>query len=149
MIWREVRSRAIAPVLSVAVALCMVMSFMLVFEAAYMSAVSLGVKLLRRKPEKMYKWEPIEGDEEKGSLAFPMVLVQIPMYNEREVRFAFIPNLPVFASSNEQTKYKKLNFPCCGAKPGFSIKKKRNNKNTFVLITMVLSLLAGNATSAI
>ncbi|XP_020104333.1 probable mannan synthase 4 isoform X1 [Ananas comosus] len=85
VIWREVRSRAIAPVLSVAVALCMVMSFMLVFEAAYMSAVSLGVKLLRRKPEKMYKWEPIEGDEEKGSLAFPMVLVQIPMYNEKEV----------------------------------------------------------------
>uniref|UniRef100_A0A6V7QTJ6 glucomannan 4-beta-mannosyltransferase n=1 Tax=Ananas comosus var. bracteatus TaxID=296719 RepID=A0A6V7QTJ6_ANACO len=85
VIWREVRSRAIAPVLSVAVALCMVMSFMLVFEAAYMSAVSLGVKLLRRKPEKRYKWEPIEGDEEKGSLAFPMVLVQIPMYNEKEV----------------------------------------------------------------
>ncbi|KAG1334459.1 Glucomannan 4-beta-mannosyltransferase 9 [Cocos nucifera] len=73
------------PVLRAAVVLSMIMSVMLVMEAVHMSVVSLGVKLLRRKPEKLYKWEPITGDEEVGSQAYPMVLVQIPMYNEREV----------------------------------------------------------------
>ncbi|XP_072980780.1 probable glucomannan 4-beta-mannosyltransferase 4 [Typha angustifolia] len=86
LIWRWLRSNAIAPVLSVSIVICMAMSFMLVFEAAYMSAVSLGVKLFRWKPEKRYKWEAFGGgDEEKGSLQYPMVLVQIPMYNEKEV----------------------------------------------------------------
>ncbi|XP_064943433.1 probable glucomannan 4-beta-mannosyltransferase 4 isoform X1 [Musa acuminata AAA Group] len=81
----EVRKRAIAPALRVAILLCLVMSVMLMLEAMYMSAVSLGVKLLHRTPEKRYRWEPIRGDEELGSLAYPMVLVQIPMYNEKEV----------------------------------------------------------------
>ncbi|URE48262.1 Glucomannan 4-beta-mannosyltransferase 9 [Musa troglodytarum] len=81
----EVRKRAIAPALRVAILLCLVMSVMLMLEAMYMSAVSLGVKLFHRTPEKRYRWEPIRGDEELGSLAYPMVLVQIPMYNEKEV----------------------------------------------------------------
>lgn len=85
----EVRKRAIAPALRVAILLCLVMSVMLMLEAMYMSAVSLGVKLLHRTPEKRYRWEPIRGDEELGSLAFPMVLVQIPMYNEKEVDGGF------------------------------------------------------------
>ncbi|XP_008806011.1 probable glucomannan 4-beta-mannosyltransferase 4 [Phoenix dactylifera] len=84
-IWREVRVEVVAPVLRAAVVVSMIMSVMLVMEAVHMSAVSLGVKLLRRRPEKVYRWEPVTGDVEMGSQAYPMVLVQIPMYNEREV----------------------------------------------------------------
>ncbi|KAJ3673371.1 hypothetical protein LUZ60_006745 [Juncus effusus] len=80
-----VRAKFIAPIVQVVVWICMVMSVMLVVEATYMCMVSLGVKLIRWKPEKQYKWEPINGDEEKGSEAYPMVLIQIPMYNEIEV----------------------------------------------------------------
>ncbi|KAJ6690570.1 hypothetical protein OIU85_006790 [Salix viminalis] len=32
-----------------------------------------------------YKWEPIKDDIELGNSAYPMVLVQVPMYNEKEV----------------------------------------------------------------
>ncbi|KAL6648065.1 hypothetical protein ACP70R_012289 [Stipagrostis hirtigluma subsp. patula] len=87
--WLRVRSRAVAPALQVAVWACMVMSVMLVVEAIYSCAVSLGVKLIGWKPERRFKWEPLaggDGDEERGdTAAYPMVMVQIPMYNEREV----------------------------------------------------------------
>lgn len=43
--------------------------------------------LLRRTPEKIYKWVPLSQDAELGSLTYPMVLVQIPMFNEREVSY--------------------------------------------------------------
>lgn len=79
------RARVIAPALRVMIAMCLAMSVMLVVEVVFMAAVSVVVKLLRRKPEKRYKWEPMGGDEEMGSLAYPMVLIQIPMYNEKEV----------------------------------------------------------------
>lgn len=102
-VWAVVRARAVAPVLQFAVWACMAMSVMLVLEVAYMSLVSLvAVKLLRRVPERRYKWEPIttgsggvgggDGEDEEAATggreaaAFPMVLVQIPMYNEKEVR---------------------------------------------------------------
>ncbi|KAK3020531.1 hypothetical protein RJ639_046220 [Escallonia herrerae] len=47
--------------------------------------VFVPVKLFGRKPEKRYKWEPMKDDVELGNSAYPMVLVQIPMYNEIEV----------------------------------------------------------------
>ncbi|RCV46358.1 hypothetical protein SETIT_9G525200v2 [Setaria italica] len=96
--WAAVRARAVAPALEAAVWLCLAMSVMLVLEVCYMSIVSfVAVKLLRRVPERRYKWEPMpmlpgsgkgEEDEEAaagGGGAYPTVLVQIPMYNEREV----------------------------------------------------------------
>ncbi|KAL5217457.1 hypothetical protein ABZP36_018141 [Zizania latifolia] len=86
--WMWVRSRAVAPALQVAVWACMVMSVMLVVEATYNSFVSIGVKLVCWRPERRFKWEPLGGgDEEKGedADAYPMVMVQIPMYNELEV----------------------------------------------------------------
>ncbi|KAH7656077.1 Glucomannan 4-beta-mannosyltransferase protein [Dioscorea alata] len=62
------------------------MSVMLVIDRVYMSIIIFIVKLLGRKPEKCYKWEPMqEEDEELGSSEFPAVLIQIPMYNEKEV----------------------------------------------------------------
>ncbi|CAN6290532.1 unnamed protein product [Urochloa humidicola] len=95
--WAAVRARAVAPALEAAVWVCLAMSVMLMLEVCYMSVVSfVAVKLLRRVPERRYKWEPMPvssgsgkgGDEEAaagGGEAYPMVLVQIPMYNEREV----------------------------------------------------------------
>jgi len=78
----------VAPALQAAVWACMLMSVMLVVEATYNCAVSIGVKLLGWKPEHRFKWEPLagDGDEEKGdaAAAYPMVMVQIPMYNELE-----------------------------------------------------------------
>ncbi|CAN6452329.1 unnamed protein product [Victoria cruziana] len=61
------------------------MSLMLFVERIYMAVVIVIVKLFGRKPEKRYKWEPIKDDVELGNSAYPLVLVQIPMYNEREV----------------------------------------------------------------
>uniref|UniRef100_A0A0E0NVS0 glucomannan 4-beta-mannosyltransferase n=1 Tax=Oryza rufipogon TaxID=4529 RepID=A0A0E0NVS0_ORYRU len=95
--WREAwvgaRSRAVAPALQVGVWACMVMSVMLVVEATYNSAVSVAARLVGWRPERWFKWEPLgggagAGDEEKGeaaAAAYPMVMVQIPMYNELEV----------------------------------------------------------------
>ena len=88
------RSGAVAPALQAAVWACMLMSVMLVVEATYNCAVSIGVKLLGWKPEHRFKWEPLagDGDEEKGdaAAAYPMVMVQIPMYNELEVNSAHL-----------------------------------------------------------
>ncbi|RWW83623.1 hypothetical protein BHE74_00007855 [Ensete ventricosum] len=110
-VWVQVRKRAIAPALQVAILLCLVMSVMLMLEAMYMSAVSLGVKLLHRTPETRYRWEPISGDEELGSLAYPMVLVQIPMYNEKEVDGGFC------LSHSAHLKRSILPFPLRSALP--------------------------------
>ena len=52
-----------------------------------MGFVSLLVKIRRRRPQRLYTCMPLEGDEELGSAAYPMVIVQIPMYNEKEVIF--------------------------------------------------------------
>ncbi|KAF0906878.1 hypothetical protein E2562_013270 [Oryza meyeriana var. granulata] len=85
-LWVRVRAGVIAPTLQVAVWVCMVMSVMLVVEATFNSVVSLGVKAIGWRPEWRFKWEPLAGaDEEKGSGEYPMVMVQIPMYNELEV----------------------------------------------------------------
>jgi len=98
--WAAARARAVAPVLEAAVWACLAMSVMLVLEVCYMSVASfVAVNLLRRTPERRYRWEPMpsgtaggqQDDEEAavgsgGGEAYPMVLVQIPMYNEREVR---------------------------------------------------------------
>jgi hypothetical protein len=54
-------------------------------EKVYMTIVICFVKLCGKKPEKRYKWESIKDDVELGNSNYPMVLVQIPMYNEREV----------------------------------------------------------------
>ncbi|KAI3864315.1 hypothetical protein MKX03_004523 [Papaver bracteatum] len=84
-IWDLFRISFIAPILRVFVVICLVMSVMLFIERVYMSAVILYVKIFGLKPQKRYKYEEIEDDIEKGSSHYPMVLVQIPMYNEKEV----------------------------------------------------------------
>ncbi|KAL1817362.1 hypothetical protein ACET3Z_019936 [Daucus carota] len=61
------------------------MSVMLFMERVCMGIFKLFIILLRRKPETNYKWEAMQDDVEFGTSNYPMVLVQIPMYNEKEV----------------------------------------------------------------
>ncbi|KAM0876571.1 hypothetical protein ACQ4PT_036089 [Festuca glaucescens] len=83
--WDAVRAGVVAPALAAASGACLAMSAMLLAEALFMAAASLA----RRRPERRYRAEPLGAcdgeDEESGLLGYPMVLVQIPMYNEREV----------------------------------------------------------------
>ncbi|OMO98021.1 hypothetical protein CCACVL1_04380 [Corchorus capsularis] len=85
LIWQQIKAPLIVPLLKVMVVLCLAMSLMLFVERVYMGIVIVFIKLFRRKPEKKYKWEPMKDDVELGNSAYPMVLVQIPMYNEKEV----------------------------------------------------------------
>ncbi|KAL4286442.1 hypothetical protein AHAS_Ahas19G0086600 [Arachis hypogaea] len=50
-----------------------------------MGIVIILVKLFWKKPEQRYKYESIQDDLELGSSNFPVVLIQIPMFNEKEV----------------------------------------------------------------
>ncbi|KAI4378688.1 hypothetical protein MLD38_016132 [Melastoma candidum] len=84
-VWEQIRVPLIVPLLRMSVFICLIMSVMLFVERVYMAIVIALVKLLRMKPEKRYKWEPMKDDIELGNSTYPMVLVQIPMYNEREV----------------------------------------------------------------
>lgn len=85
LIWSQIRAPLIVPLLKLAVVICLIMSVMLFVERVYMGVVITLVKLFGRKPDKRYKWEPMKDDVELGNSVYPMVLVQIPMYNEREV----------------------------------------------------------------
>jgi len=95
-LWQQVKSPVVVPLLRLSVSLCLAMSVMLFAEKVYMAVVLLvsRLPLLGRRPEQRYRWEPIvrDGDLEAGgggggdaAACYPMVLVQIPMYNEREV----------------------------------------------------------------
>ncbi|XP_051120539.1 glucomannan 4-beta-mannosyltransferase 2-like [Andrographis paniculata] len=85
LLWELVKAPLIVPLLRICVYICLAMSIMVFMERLYMGVVIILVKLFWKKPEKRYRWEPMEDDLEMGSTAFPMVLVQIPMFNEREV----------------------------------------------------------------
>ncbi|KAJ4818030.1 cellulose synthase like [Rhynchospora pubera] len=80
-----IRQNVVAPLLEIAVWICMVMSTMLVTEKLIMGAASLYSKLFRRRPHRRYKWVPMREDLEMGTMAYPTVLVQVPMFNERQV----------------------------------------------------------------
>ncbi|GAB4855146.1 Glucomannan 4-beta-mannosyltransferase 9 [Ancistrocladus abbreviatus] len=85
VIWEQTKAPLIVPLLKLAVVVCLAMSLMLFVERVYMGIVIALVKLFGRKPERRYKWEALKEDLELGNSNYPMVLVQIPMYNEREV----------------------------------------------------------------
>ncbi|KAL3523545.1 hypothetical protein ACH5RR_016379 [Cinchona calisaya] len=84
-IWQQAKAPVLVPLLKLMVFLCLIMSVMLFVERVYMGIVIVLMKIFRWKPEKIYKWEAIKEDLEMGNSAYPMVLVQIPMYNEKEV----------------------------------------------------------------
>ncbi|KAL8496442.1 hypothetical protein ACS0TY_020234 [Phlomoides rotata] len=84
-IWKLIKSTFIVPVLRVALYICLVMSFLLFVEWVHVMFLAALAKLFRKKPVKRYKWEQMKDDLENGNVGFPMVLVQVPIYNEIEV----------------------------------------------------------------
>ncbi|XP_075646212.1 glucomannan 4-beta-mannosyltransferase 9-like [Castanea sativa] len=85
LIWQQAKAPLIVPLLKLLVVVCLGMSLMLFMERVYMGIVIVFIKLFGRKPEKSYKCDSMRDDLELGHSAYPMVLVQIPMYNEKEV----------------------------------------------------------------
>uniref|UniRef100_A0A162A369 glucomannan 4-beta-mannosyltransferase n=1 Tax=Daucus carota subsp. sativus TaxID=79200 RepID=A0A162A369_DAUCS len=85
LLWELIRVPLIVPLLKFAVVVCLAMELMLFAERLYMGIVIVLVKLFWQKPEKRYNWEPMKEDLEAGSSTFPLVLIQIPMFNEKEV----------------------------------------------------------------
>ncbi|KAL1558207.1 glucomannan 4-beta-mannosyltransferase [Salvia divinorum] len=84
-LWGTIKATFLARGVRLGLFICLIMSTMLFVEWLYIGFVVAYVKLYRKKPEKRYKWEPIRADPETGNAAFPMVLVQIPIFNEKEV----------------------------------------------------------------
>ncbi|XP_020090898.1 probable mannan synthase 6 [Ananas comosus] len=86
ILWRQIRGAVLVPLLRVVVIACTVMSIVVLMEKVFIGLVSLYMKVFRRRPENVYKCDAIvAADAENGAAAFPMVMVQIPMYNEKEV----------------------------------------------------------------
>lgn len=86
MMWEVLKAPLLVPLLKAAVYICIAMELMLFVERLYMGIVIVLVKIFLKKPDKRYKWEPMSDDDlEIGSADFPKVLVQIPMFNEKEV----------------------------------------------------------------
>lgn len=89
LLWDLIKAPLIVPLLQLAVYICLAMTVMLFLERLYMGIVIILIKLFWKKPDKRYNWEPIRDDLEIGNSAFPLVLIQIPMFNEKEVCFFF------------------------------------------------------------
>ncbi|KAJ1268571.1 hypothetical protein BS78_07G145400 [Paspalum vaginatum] len=89
-VWARARALVLAPAVRALVLLSLAMTVMILAEKLFVCAVCVAVRALRLGPERRYRWEPMggaAGDEEEAGAGgkFPAVLVQIPMYNEREV----------------------------------------------------------------
>ncbi|CAI0544569.1 unnamed protein product [Linum tenue] len=85
LMWEFVKAPLIVPLLQLGVVICLIMSLMLFCERVYMGIVIVLVKLFWKKPEERYNWQALQEDMESGNSDFPAVLIQIPMFNEREV----------------------------------------------------------------
>lgn len=97
--WEQVQAPVLVPLLRVAVVVCLAMSAMLFVEKVYMGAVFAFVKIFGHSPERRHKCESIKNDLETGNAGYPMVLVQIPMYNEKEVILPFVSSPSPFPSA--------------------------------------------------
>ncbi|KAH6773078.1 cellulose synthase-like A02 [Perilla frutescens var. hirtella] len=72
-LWKFVKSYVLVPVLRFGLYVCLVLSFLLFLEWVHMMFLAALAKIMRKKPAKRYKWEPMKDDLESGSLDFPMV----------------------------------------------------------------------------
>ncbi|XP_059669825.1 glucomannan 4-beta-mannosyltransferase 1-like isoform X1 [Cornus florida] len=82
--WQCILVSVVVPLLVVAVYLCAGMSIMVFVERVYMAIVIICVKLLGKKRYTKYKLEAMKDGLEQNK-SCPMVLIQIPMFNEKEV----------------------------------------------------------------
>ncbi|XP_029129873.1 glucomannan 4-beta-mannosyltransferase 2 [Cajanus cajan] len=85
VVWEMVKVPLVVPLLKLWVYVCMGMAIMLFVERVYMGVVIVLVKLFWKKPEHRYNYNPLQDDVESGSSNYPIVLIQIPMFNEKEV----------------------------------------------------------------
>ncbi|KAL8247293.1 hypothetical protein R6Q59_008509 [Mikania micrantha] len=85
VIWGQIKESFVVPFLRIFMYVNLVMSVMLFTEMIYMAIVVAIYKLFGKKPEQRYKWEPFKDDVELGTSVYPLVLVQLPMFNEKEV----------------------------------------------------------------
>ncbi|KAJ4773626.1 cellulose synthase like [Rhynchospora pubera] len=84
--WRGLRGPVVVPLLQFAVYVCSAMSVMLFVERVYMAIVIICVKAFKRKRYTKYKLKLDTVKKElEDSVTHPKVLVQIPMFNEKEV----------------------------------------------------------------
>lgn len=90
--WDSIRVPIIVPVLRFAVYICICMSVMLFLERVYMAIVIACVKCLGKKRYTKYQLDAIKEDLEKNR-NYPKVLVQIPMFNEKEVKISMFDSL--------------------------------------------------------
>ncbi|RRT64816.1 hypothetical protein B296_00007200 [Ensete ventricosum] len=85
VLWQRIRTPVVVPLLWALMHACAFMSVMLFVERVYMAIVIVLVKLLRIKRYTKYKLDSMR-QQMKVEESHPMVLVQIPMFNEKEVR---------------------------------------------------------------
>ncbi|KAM0022857.1 putative glucomannan 4-beta-mannosyltransferase [Helianthus debilis subsp. tardiflorus] len=85
LIWGHIKVLLVVPFVRIFMYINLVMLIMLFTEMVYMVVVVTTNKLFGKKPEQRYKFKPFEDDAELGSSVYPLVLVQVPMFNEREV----------------------------------------------------------------
>ncbi|RCV20956.1 hypothetical protein SETIT_4G099800v2 [Setaria italica] len=88
--WDVARAAAVAPALAAASWACLALSAMLLADAVFLAAASLLAPRGRYRAAGPAAAAEEDGDEEASGRAvggggYPMVLIQIPMYNEREV----------------------------------------------------------------
>ncbi|KAL6601494.1 hypothetical protein ACP70R_044714 [Stipagrostis hirtigluma subsp. patula] len=91
--WQAVRWSVVVPTVQLAVYVCAAMSLMLFLERLYMAAVVAGLWLLRRrKRPRTHRDGAAAADQQQqddlesgADQCCPMVLVQIPMFNEKQV----------------------------------------------------------------
>eukprot|EP00250_Pteridium_aquilinum_P012812 c20960_g2_i1 orf=2-271(-) len=62
--WFQIRAPIVAPLVQMAVNICLVMVIMMFVERVYMCVVIVLVKLFRTRPEKRYKFQSIKDDVE-------------------------------------------------------------------------------------
>nr|GMD57271.1 glucomannan 4-beta-mannosyltransferase 9-like [Ipomoea batatas] len=87
VVWEQAKAVLMVPLLRGMVWVCLAMLIMTLAEKLYLGVMVAYLKLFRRRPEKQYKWEAMKKDNdlEVGDSAYPMVLVQLPMCNEKKV----------------------------------------------------------------
>ncbi|GER34417.1 cellulose synthase-like protein [Striga asiatica] len=80
-----IKASFLVPVLRFAVYVCLACSFLLFVEWVHVMSLAAIARLFRKRPAERFKFEATADELEGAGADFPVVLVQIPIYNEIEV----------------------------------------------------------------
>ncbi|CAA0809116.1 Glucomannan 4-beta-mannosyltransferase 2 [Striga hermonthica] len=80
-----IKASFFVPVLRFAMYACLACSFLLFVEWVHVMSLAAFARLFRKRPAERFKFEATADDLEGAGADFPVVLVQIPIYNEIEV----------------------------------------------------------------